>query len=155
MALVVETVDISKATNEELKMPPGPIEVRFYLTEPISENDLQAIHDHLISAQVDVRDVYQTKSNGLCVVERDPCLHLTEFNVWEDNNPWFAATNYTDYALNACRLVAPYQTTAFRPGLMPLYRCRANFLPLSVLPHQPSSYLRLSSDFPSATPEKD
>jgi hypothetical protein len=40
------------------------------------------------------------------IVQRDPCLHLTEFYVWQDNNPWFEAINFADYALTACRLIA-------------------------------------------------
>lgn len=39
------------------------------------------------------------------IVQRDPCLHLTEFYVWEDNNPWFEGVNFSDYALTACRLI--------------------------------------------------
>ncbi len=39
-------------------------------------------------------------------IARDPCLHLTEFFVWEDHNPWFEAINGMDYALAACRLIA-------------------------------------------------
>ena len=31
---------------------------------------------------------------------------MTEFYVWQDNNPWFEAINHSDYALTACRLVA-------------------------------------------------
>ena len=38
--------------------------------------------------------------------QRDPCLHLTEFFVWEDERPSFDATNIMDYALAQCRLVA-------------------------------------------------
>jgi hypothetical protein len=39
------------------------------------------------------------------VIERDPCLHLTEFFVWEDNAPFFQALNYADYNLAVSRLV--------------------------------------------------
>ena len=42
----------------------------------------------------------------LNTVYRDPCLHLTEFSVWEDHNPWFQAINGMDYALTQCRLIA-------------------------------------------------
>ena len=40
------------------------------------------------------------------IVVRDPCLHLTEFYVWEDKAPFFVATNITDYALAQVRLIA-------------------------------------------------
>lgn len=36
---------------------------------------------------------------------RDPDLHLTEFSIWEDHNPWFEAINGMDYALAQCRLI--------------------------------------------------
>jgi len=38
--------------------------------------------------------------------DRDPCLHLTELFVWEDNRPWFQAINLMDYALLQCRIIA-------------------------------------------------
>lgn len=40
------------------------------------------------------------------VVERDPCLHLTEFYVWEDNRPFVEALNYSDYPLAYARIIA-------------------------------------------------
>jgi len=39
------------------------------------------------------------------IVERDPDLHLTEFFVWEDRTPAFEASNFSDYALTACRII--------------------------------------------------
>jgi len=39
------------------------------------------------------------------IVDRDPDLHMTEFFEWEDNHPSFEAINFSDYALNACRIV--------------------------------------------------
>ncbi len=52
---------------------------------------------------------YRTRSMmayvDLNTVYRDPCLHLTEFFVWEDHNPWFEALNGMDYALTQCRLI--------------------------------------------------
>lgn len=40
------------------------------------------------------------------VVDRDPCLHLTEIYVWQEYNPWFEAMNFSDYPITACRLAA-------------------------------------------------
>jgi hypothetical protein len=40
------------------------------------------------------------------IINVDPCLHLTEIYVWQDQNPWFEAMNFSDYALNTCRLKA-------------------------------------------------
>lgn len=39
------------------------------------------------------------------IVTRDPCLHLTEFYVWENRNPAFEAINYTAAALAQCRIM--------------------------------------------------
>jgi hypothetical protein len=39
------------------------------------------------------------------IVNRDPCLHLTEMFCWEDRNPAFEAINYTAVALAQCRLI--------------------------------------------------
>lgn len=39
------------------------------------------------------------------ILDRDPCLHLTEFFEWEDESPSFQATNGMDYALTQCRLI--------------------------------------------------
>lgn len=39
------------------------------------------------------------------IVDRDPDLHLTEFYVWGDRTPAFEAMNFSDYALNACRII--------------------------------------------------
>lgn len=61
---------------------------------------------------------------------RDPCLHLTEFFVWEDERPSFDATNIMDYALGQSRLVAqgyryvleklsPEEVAAIRAGQAP------------------------------------
>lgn len=41
----------------------------------------------------------------MTITDKDPCLHLTEFFVWEDYNPWFEAINFMDYALAQCRLI--------------------------------------------------
>ena len=39
-------------------------------------------------------------------IERDPCLHLTEFFEWQYERPSFEAINGSDYALAQVRLVA-------------------------------------------------
>ena len=39
------------------------------------------------------------------IVDRDPCLHLTEFFVFEDERPQFQAINGANIALAQCRLV--------------------------------------------------
>jgi len=43
---------------------------------------------------------------GMEILDRDPCLHLTEFNVWEDRHPFFEAMNFMDYPLTQCRIMA-------------------------------------------------
>lgn len=39
------------------------------------------------------------------IMNRDPCLHLTEIFIWEDRSPAFEGINYTAMALAACRLI--------------------------------------------------
>lgn len=39
------------------------------------------------------------------ILDRDPCLHLTEFFEWEDERPHFEGINLMDYALTQARLV--------------------------------------------------
>jgi len=57
----------------------------------------------------DANGKYRTRSMmayvDLNTVYRDPCLHLTEFYVWSEFNPWFQAINGMDYALTQCRLI--------------------------------------------------
>jgi hypothetical protein len=43
---------------------------------------------------------------GREVVDRDPCLHLTEFFVWQDQRPAVEMVNFMDYAVNASRIIA-------------------------------------------------
>jgi len=42
----------------------------------------------------------------MTITDRDPCLHLTEFYVWEDYSPWFEGINFMDYDLDQCRIIA-------------------------------------------------
>lgn len=39
------------------------------------------------------------------ILFRDPCLHLTELIIWQNNRPAFVAVNGMDYALTQVRLV--------------------------------------------------
>ncbi len=39
------------------------------------------------------------------IIYRDPTLLSTEFNTWEDERPAFEGMNFSDYALNACRII--------------------------------------------------
>jgi len=58
--------------------------------------------------QVDGRYVLRNTQGVLepTITSRDPCLHMTEFFVWEDYSPWFEAMNVMDYALAQCRIIA-------------------------------------------------
>jgi len=53
----------------------------------------------------------------MTITDRDPCLHLTEFYVWEDYSPWFEAIGFMDYTIDQCRIIAQgyrYITTELR-----------------------------------------
>ena len=42
----------------------------------------------------------------MTITDRDPCLHLTEFYVWEDYVPSFEAIGFMDYDIDQCRIIA-------------------------------------------------
>lgn len=42
----------------------------------------------------------------MTITDRDPCLHLTEFFVWEDYSPWFEAISFSAYGVAQCRIIA-------------------------------------------------
>lgn len=67
-ALLVETTDVKAAIAEEQSLPPGNYDIRFYSPNPVSEEVQQDIFDHLYDSGVDVRGVYQRKSDGLWYV---------------------------------------------------------------------------------------
>lgn len=59
---------------------------------------------------------------GPNIVDLDPCLHLTEFCVWQDTEPAVECINFMDYALAASRIMAfgiRYETRKIEdPGLV-------------------------------------
>lgn len=65
---IIDTTDVGQATEEERSLGPGAYDVRFYLTEPVGNGDLQTIADHLAANGVDVIGVSQAKSGGLWAV---------------------------------------------------------------------------------------
>lgn len=68
MKTIVDTLEVSQAIEEESKLKPGIYDVRFYLTESVSNNDLVSIVEHLSANGIDVVKVSQYKSSGLWVV---------------------------------------------------------------------------------------
>ncbi len=66
--ILAETTDAQIAEEAERAAPPGIIEVRFYTLEPVAEETLQDMFDHLYQNGVDVRKVYQAKKGGLYYV---------------------------------------------------------------------------------------
>lgn len=40
------------------------------------------------------------------ILDRDPCLHLTEIFIFQDKKPFFEAINLMDVALIQCRIIA-------------------------------------------------
>jgi hypothetical protein len=63
--LVGDYVDINSAIREEQALPPGLYEARFYLAEPVSSQDIADTRAYLKSEGVDVKKVYQRKTDGL------------------------------------------------------------------------------------------
>lgn len=66
--VIVDTTNIEQAIAEERSLKPGAYDIRFYLTEPVGDSDLQSIANHLLANGVDVIDVSQVKSDGLWTV---------------------------------------------------------------------------------------
>lgn len=63
--LIAESVDVETAIAEEQALGPGLYEIRFYLADPVTHNDELMVRDYLTEQGVDVKRVYQGKSNGL------------------------------------------------------------------------------------------
>lgn len=63
--LVVETTDLNSASANEQSLPPGPYEARFYISQPVTPQDIADTRAYLKNEGVDVRKVYQQKTNGL------------------------------------------------------------------------------------------
>jgi len=63
--LIAETVDVKQAAADEAALPPGLYEIRFYLDSPVTPGDVKDTRDYLVSQGVDVKQVRQSKSNGL------------------------------------------------------------------------------------------
>ena len=59
---------IEQAIAEERDLKPGAYAINFYLTEPVGDNDLQSIENHLRNSGVDVIGVSQARANGLWAV---------------------------------------------------------------------------------------
>lgn len=66
--LLIDTTSVNEAIAEESALPPGIYEVRFYSPNPVSRDVQHDIFDHLYNSGVDVRGVYQMKSDGLWYV---------------------------------------------------------------------------------------
>jgi hypothetical protein len=70
--------------------PMDNAQIRLFLPPAVGKFSLKNLQTTL---DINIRDI-------------DPCLHLTEFCVWEDNRPAIEAVNGMDYALNAVRMIA-------------------------------------------------
>jgi len=69
--LIADTLDVDKAIAEENQLPAGIYQIRFYTTQPVSQENLQDIFDHLYAHRVDVQAVGQKKTKGLWYVSVD------------------------------------------------------------------------------------
>ncbi len=64
---IMDTLNVSEAIEYEKALPVGSYEIRFYLTEPISDRDKQSIKAHLAQNGIPSQ-ISQKKSNGLWYV---------------------------------------------------------------------------------------
>lgn len=98
----------TQATN--LRMPSNEfIQIRWW---PLDRAQVRislpsAVAKHsLLNIQANVQDT---------IIYQDPTLAMTEIFIWEDNNPAFEAINFSDYALNFCRLMGMGYRFVTRP----------------------------------------
>jgi len=68
MAAIMDTTNVEQAIEKERNLKPGSYDIRFYLSEPVGDNDLKTIVEHLSANGIDVVSVNQYKSSGLWVV---------------------------------------------------------------------------------------
>lgn len=64
METIINTTNIEEAIQQESALEPGVYDIRFYLTEPVSKEDIGAIRDHLHVNGVDAINVTQMKSGA-------------------------------------------------------------------------------------------
>jgi len=63
--LITETSDIQLATEQERALPPGLYEVRLHIIAPISQQELNDLHDYFLDHGVDVKGCLQQRLKGL------------------------------------------------------------------------------------------
>ena len=98
--IVAQTVSAkAAATNLEVMSRNGFAQIRWY---PI---DNAQIRVYVPEADGRFRLNNLRSIVDMNILDRDPCLHLTEIFIWELNEPWFEAINLMDYALTQCRLI--------------------------------------------------
>lgn len=68
MEEILETTNIEEAAEEEKNLLPGSYEVRFYITEPVSSDDMKAMTEHLSENGVTGARISQIKTDGLWAV---------------------------------------------------------------------------------------
>ena len=66
--LVSEGTSIERAIAAEENASPGLYEIRFYLTEPISQGDIASMRESLLGHGVNLKGIRQRKSGGLWYV---------------------------------------------------------------------------------------
>lgn len=87
---LAETTDVERAIAEEQSLPPGVYEVRFHIIAPISQEELNELHEHLLTQGVDVVGSIVQDVKGL----------------------WYVSVKYRKHP--------PAENIAFAPLLIPL-----------------------------------
>ncbi len=64
METIIDTTNIEEAIQRESALEPGVYDIRFYLTEPVSREDIRSIRDYLNVNGVDTIGVTQIKSGA-------------------------------------------------------------------------------------------
>lgn len=64
-SLIAETTDIQLAIEKEQALPPGLYEVRLHIITPLSQQELNDLHDYFLDHGVDVKGCLQQRLKGL------------------------------------------------------------------------------------------
>lgn len=62
---LLDTTNIQEAKDFEERLPVGSYEVRFYMTSPISQDQLNELHDYLLDKGLDVIGRLEQNNKGL------------------------------------------------------------------------------------------
>jgi hypothetical protein len=84
--LLLETTDTAEAAAFEQSLPPGLYEIRLNLASPISQDDLNELHEYFLNSGVDVKGLMHFGPKGLWQVrvkyeKHPPSEHVAQWQL--------------------------------------------------------------------------